>query len=465
MVGLAWGRLGRFENDFVLIQNHFEPEFVAQSQLGSERFGNGDLALAEGLGVVLEAHTEIQYILNYCGSQELNYLTNLNSCTNIGNMIPRVVQHNVIRSLQEWRKVVLVLGPRQSGKTTVLLSLRQFCEAEKKRVVYLNCDLDEDKAAIDSTAKTILDKILKGVDYLLVDEAQRMTNPGLTFKIIYDNFPGVMVVATGSSSFELKNKMSDAMTGRYVDFMLYPLALSEIENFEKPVKPELLLDQILLYGEYPEVYLLKEPDLKKMLLVKIGESYLYKDILEFSRIRNSEAIKNLTRALAYQVGSEVNENELASRIKIDRKTLLSYLDILEKAFVIIRLYPYSQNPRREIGRRYKVYFVDLGIRNMLVGDFNPIEVRADGGALWENFLVVERLKLKANTGSLARPYFWRSYSGAEVDYLEVGEGKVGAWEIKSGEKGNLSRGAGVFAKNYSVKVDVVNRQNWREFVG
>ena len=379
-------------------------------------------------------------------------------------MIPRIVQQNVIKSLNEWRKVVVVLGPRQSGKTTVLMNLRQILEAAGKRVVYLNCDLAEDRTAIDSTTKTILGKTLKGVDYLLVDEAQRMVNPGLTFKIIYDNFTEVKVVATGSSSFELKNRLSDAMTGRYIDFVLYPLSLVEIENFEKPLSADLLVNEILLYGEYPEVYLLKQPELKKILLAKIGESYLFKDILAFSRIRNSEAIQNLARALAYRVGSEINENELASRIKIDRKTLLSYLDILEKAFVVYRLYPYSQNPRREIGRRYKVYFVDLGIRNMLVGDFNPIGFRSDAGKIWENFLVIERIKRNVNMGSLVKPYFWRSYNGSEVDYLELGGGKMEGWEIKSGERGSLSRGAGVFMKIYKAGVSLVNKENFRKFV-
>jgi predicted AAA+ superfamily ATPase len=375
-------------------------------------------------------------------------------------MIPRVVQQNVIKSLRQWRKLVLVLGPRQSGKTTVVKNLQKLFESQKQQVLYLNCDLEEHIRAIDTTSITVLSKILKGVDYLLADEAQRLKNPGLTFKIIYDNFPKTRVVATGSSSFELKNQMSDAMTGRYVDFGLYPLSLAEIQQYEKPANIGLLVNDLLLYGEYPEVYLLKQFDLKKILLAKIGESYLFKDILAFSRIRNSQAVTSLSRALAYQIGSEINENELSGRIKIDRKTLVSYLDILEKAFVIYRLYPYSQNPRREIGRRYKVYFVDLGIRNMLIGDFNPMEVRGDGGKLWENFLVMERVKLNANRGGLAKPYFWRSYNGAEVDYLEVGGGKTMAWEIKDGNRQSLSRGAKVFAKTYEAGVKLINRTNF-----
>lgn len=377
-------------------------------------------------------------------------------------MIPRIVLQNVISSLKQWRKITLILGPRQSGKTTLLIKLKAELALEGKRVMYLNCDLAEDAAAIDTTSLTVLTKTVRGADYVLVDEAQRLTDPGLTFKIIYDNLPQIQLVATGSSSFQLKNRLSDALTGRYVDFKLYPLALAEIAATQAVGEADRLVDEILLYGAYPEVYLQSQPELKKVLLAKIGESYLFKDILAFARIRHAEAIQNLTQALAYQVGAEVNENELANRIKIDRKTLVSYLDILEQAFVIWRLYPYSRNPRREIGRRYKVYFVDGGIRNMLVGDFNPLAIRRDTGALWENFLVMERVKQNANQGRLVKPHFWRSYGGAEVDYVELGEGQIAAWEIKSGRGGTLSRGAGVFAKVYGVKVDLVNRENYQD---
>lgn len=394
-----------------------------------------------------------------CSKQSLTIPKN---CINIGNMIPRIVLQNVILSLKRWRKITLILGPRQSGKTTLLMKLKQELAAEGKRVVYLNCDLAEDAAAIDTTSLTVLSKTVMGADYVLVDEAQRLTDPGLTFKIIHDNLPQIQLVATGSSSFELKNRLSDALTGRYVDFKLYPLALAEIAGYQAVGDADRLVDEILLYGAYPEVYLQSQPELKKVLLAKIGESYLFKDILAFARIRHAEAIQNLTQALAYQVGAEVNENELANRIKIDRKTLVSYLDILEQAFVIWRLYPYSRNPRREIGRRYKVYFVDGGMRNMLVGDFNPLVLRSDAGAVWENFLVTERLKQNANAGRLIKAYFWRSYSGAEVDYVELGEGQMAAWEIKSGRGGTLSRGAGAFAHAYRVKVNLVNRENYQD---
>ena len=247
--------------------------------------------------------------------------------------------------------------------------------------------------------------ILTKIDVLIIDEAQRLDNPGLTLKVTYDNFPKVKVLATGSSSFDLKNKLSDPLTGRYLDFTLYPLSLTEVLNINKSSLPEALiknqadalLPQLMLYGLYPDIYLQTNPQEKELFLDKIVESYLFKDILTFQRVKNSQAIKDLTRALAYQIGSEVNENELANRLKIDRKTVVSYLDVLEKAYVIVSNHPYSKNPRREIGKNYKIYFVDLGIRNSLIGDFNALSLRSDAGFLWENFLFMERRKLFANT--------------------------------------------------------------------
>ena len=247
-----------------------------------------------------------------------------------------------------------------------------------------------------------------------------------------------------------------------MDFYLYPLSIREIISFTKPVKGELMANDLILYGAYPEVYLQNQPDLRRLMLSKITESYLFKDILAFSRIRNSQAIQDLARALAYQIGQEMNENELASRIKIDRKTLLSYLEILEQAFVIYRLYPYSQNPRREIGRKYKVYFVDLGIRNCLVGDFNPLNVRSDLGALWENFLASERKKNEHQLRIAPKTYFWRSYNGSEVDWVEVEEKVTSAWEFKYGPNAALSHGGRVFTKNYHVPVELVHPQNFMD---
>lgn len=372
------------------------------------------------------------------------------------------------------KKVILVLGARQVGKTTLVNNIRKELEEDRKKILYLNCDIQEDNSAINTTSIAVLESLLllPKIDVLLVDEAQRLDNPGLTLKIIYDNFPMVKVLATGSSSFDLKNKLSDPLTGRYLDFTLYPFSFTESLGANKPSLPKVilknqadaLLSQVMLYGLYPDIYLESSPQQKEILLDKIVESYLFKDILTFQRVKNSQAIKDLTRALAYQIGSEVNENELANRLKIDRKTVVSYLEILEKSYVIVNSHPYSKNPRREIGKNYKIYFVDLGIRNSLIGDFNNLSLRKDSGFLWENFLFMERRKLFANNQQKLSSYFWRSYSGAEVDYIEKVTNKdIEAFEFKY--SGNtLSKGANSFVSEYKTAVKLINKDNYLEFI-
>lgn len=397
-------------------------------------------------------------------------LTNPKISANIGIMIPRLSENLILSSLKSSGKIILVLGARQVGKTTLVRDIAKKLEGEGKKILYLNCDLAEDSAAVNTNSRAVLERLLSGIDVLLVDEAQRLDNPGLTLKIIHDNFPKVQVLATGSSSFDLKNKLSDPLTGRYLDFTLYPFSFAEVlpagSDNEVLAKnqADALLPQVILYGLYPEVYLSNTPEQKQAQLERIVDSYLFKDILTFQRVKNSQAIKDLTRALAYQIGSEVNENELSGRLKIDRKTVVSYLDILEKAYVIVSAHPYSKNPRREIGRNYKIYFTDIGIRNALIGDFNSLDLRDDAGFLWENFLFVERKKLFANKAMIVTSNFWRSYSGAEVDYIEKATNeKLKAFEFKYG-RGSLSRGAGSFTREYGTKVQLVNQGNYLGFI-
>ena len=385
-------------------------------------------------------------------------------------MIPRFLEETVIERLTSLHKVILILGARQVGKTTLLRAIEYRLARAGRRVRYLNCDLEEERRAIDTTARTLLDRLVIGADVVLVDEAQRLDNPGLTLKILYDLYPQLVVVATGSSSFDLHNRVTDALTGRYLDFTLFPCSLGEMlaasgmlsDLALRQSSADALLPDLLLYGQYPEIYLAGDPKTRQLLLAKVVESYLFKDILAFQRIRYSQVIVDLARALAYQIGNEVNETELASRLKIDRKTVVSYLDILEKAFVITRLHPFSNNPRREIGKQAKIYFLDLGIRNALINDFNDLAIRADRGRLWENFLVVERLKHFANRGETVRSRFWRAYGGAEVDYLEETADGVHAYEFKVGA-GSVRAGGGAFRRAYGADVQLVNQENYLDF--
>ncbi len=387
-------------------------------------------------------------------------------------MIPRFCQDIVYQRLTSLHKAIVVLGARQVGKTTLLGALHTRLAQEGKAVRYLNCDLEEERQAVNTTSRLLLDRLVAGQDAIFIDEVQRLDNPGLTLKILVDLYPDLMVLVTGSSSFDLRNRLSDALTGRYVDILLYPLSLGEVLQaagvlddpaLRKPAADALLSD-ILRYGLYPEIYLEANPATKQLLLSRLVESYLFKDILTFQRVRYSQTIVDLARALAYQIGNEVNENELANRLKIDRKTVLHYIDILEKSFVIVRLPPFSRNPRREIGKQSKLYFLDLGIRNALIGDFNDLSLRPDRGAVWENFIIIERTKAHLNRGRAIQSRFWRTYGGAEVDYIEEsGAGQIQAFEIKFGSSAR-TRGAESFRRAYALDVRLINPENYLDFL-
>lgn len=377
-----------------------------------------------------------------------------------------MIEKTVKTVLSKPRKVILILGARQVGKTTVLKHLQTDLERGGQRVVYVNGDIAEDLTRVNTYSLTLLEQLTKHADLLFVDEAQRLDDPGRTLKILHDHIPTVRVIATGSSSLDLKNKLSDPLTGRLRDFTLYPLSLGELMG--KPDHPErapYIADTMMTSGGYPEVSLANDPSQKQIQLTKIIDEYLFKDILAFQKVRQPQVLVDLVRALAYQVGAEINENELANRLKIDRKTVVNYIDLLVKTFVLVRVFPFSKNPRREIGKNYKVYFVDLGIRNALIGDFNTLNLRADVGALWENFLVIERLKRFANEGKMVHCHFWRTYGGAEVDYLEreATSTHIRAFEFKYVQS-RPSRGARSFSELYHLPVTIVNQSNYLQFI-
>ena len=391
-------------------------------------------------------------------------------------MIQRLLEKHVIADLLKESKTIIVLGARQVGKTTLIKDIQGKITNADTKVLYLNCDVEEERDSINTTSLAVLGQLLRNVDMLFIDEAQRLADPVLTAKIIHDNFPNIRVLATGSSSLDLQNKISDAMTGRIFEFKLFPLSFTEIlaagresgisENSQLQKQgADALLPSVLTYGLYPEVYTEGDPVRKQRALVSITKNYLFKDVLTYQGVKNSQAIQDLARALAYQIGSEVNENELSNRLGIDNKTVARYIEILEKAFVLIRITSYSKNLRREIGGKYKVYFLDLGIRNALIGDFNAPNLRSDLGAMWENFLILERIKSFANKNQeLVHYNFWRSYDGAEVDYVEKSyTDALRAYELKY--QGNtLSKGAYSFTNAYQTNVQLVNMDNYLDFL-
>jgi uncharacterized protein len=374
--------------------------------------------------------------------------------------------------LSRLHKAIFLLGAQQVGKTTLLKVLQQKLESQGAAVRYLNCDFEEERLAINTTSRLLLDRLTANMDAVFVDEIQRLDNPGLTLKILVDQYPDLKILVTGSSSFEMRSKMSETLTGRYLDFLLYPLSTMEVLGhagaaqdlaLQKP-SADVLLPDILLYGLYPEIFLEPNPAFKQVLLSKLVESYLFKDILSFQRVRFSQGIVDLARSLAYQIGSEVNENELANRLKMDRKTIVNYINILEQSYVVTRLQPFSRNPRREIGKQSKIYFLDLGIRNALIGDFNDLSLRPDRGAIWENFLIIERYKYYSNQGRGIQGRFWRTYTGAEVDYIEESQpGQLQAFKFKYGSS-DLGRGADSFSRTYNAPVHLVNTENYLDFV-
>lgn len=322
-------------------------------------------------------------------------------------------------------KAIIILGPRQSGKTTLLQSLSS---GFSKKTMFLNCDEPDIRKQLTEVTSTQLKKLLGNADIILIDEAQRVKNIGITLKLIVDQIKDVQIITTGSSAFELSNKIIEPLTGRKYEFLLLPFSTSEMLGHTNYLEEKRLLKQRLIYGMYPEVVLSKGRE--KELLRNLCGSYLYKDIFSFQEIRRPEIIEKILEALALQVASEVNFNELAQIVRVDYATIVRYINLLEKAFVIFRLPAFSRNIRNELKKSRKIYFYDNGIRNALISNFSPIELRTDAGNLWENFLVSERTKWIANKNLILSRYFWRTKQQQEIDYIEEYDGKLYAYEFK-----------------------------------
>ena len=388
-------------------------------------------------------------------------------------MITRLIENAVYTALSSSKQLVLLFGPRQAGKTTLLNQLQARLTANgATSILSLNCDMIEDRSLLNTTSITKLKQLLLQTQILMIDEAQRLTDPGLTLKIIHDQFPNVRVIATGSSSLQLRNKTSDALTGRYKEFTLYPLSFAEILSASelsnnliiKEEHAKQLLSGVLMYGGYPGCYNESQPFEKQQLLNTIQESYLFKDILAFQKVRSPDVLMQLTKALAYQVGSEVSFTELAKRLHIDTNTVQAYVTLLEQTYVIVRVHPYAKNLRKEIGRKSKIYFVDVGLRNALIGDFNDLSIRSDAGGIWENFFIMERIKQAANKQELFQGYFWRTYNGAEVDWIEKPlDSQLRAFECKL-TSNTVSRGAYAFTKEYNAPVSLVNTMTYFPYI-
>lgn len=369
-------------------------------------------------------------------------------------MIKRTIQKSIESDFYKG-KAIIVLGPRQVGKTTLIQEI-----LKDKKYLFLNADDAIIRQLLHDTDTFHLQQIIGDNTIVFIDEAQRLNQVGLTLKLITDQFKNVQLVVSGSSALEISNQTNEPLTGRKWEYLLYPISWKELETSIGFVESEKQLEHRLIYGMYPDV--INQPGKENEVLKQLANSYLYKDILALANIRKPELLERLLQALALQVGSEVSYNELAQLLQIDKNTIMVYMDLLEKAFIIFRLRSFSRNLRNEIKNNRKIYFWDNGIRNIIIANMNKLNLRQDKGALWENFLISERLKFLQYHKKIANSYFWRTNQQQEIDYVEEANGAITGYEFKWKDDRRLKIPQ-KFKDAYKAKGTVVSRENFRKF--
>lgn len=357
-------------------------------------------------------------------------------------------------------KALLVFGPRQVGKSTIVDSL---IATQDDPWVCFNGDDDDVREMLSKTSATKLKPIVGRNKIVFIEEAQRIPDIGLTLKILTDRFKDVQVIASGSSAFELANKTNEPLTGRKYEFMMFPLCFSEMVGHHGLIQEKSMLEHRMVFGYYPEIVM--KPDEEKTLLKLLADSYLYKDLLMLDNINKPVLLSKLLKALALQIGSEVSYHELAQMVSADKETVEKYIDLLEKAFVLFRLPALNRNVRSEIKKGKKIYFYDCGIRNAVISNFNDIRNRTDAGALWENFIIAERMKYLRYKGLDAGLYFWRTVQQQEIDLVEEHEaGQLKAYEFKWG-KTDRKKFPLTFMANYpDTETGIISPQNMDDFL-
>lgn len=371
-------------------------------------------------------------------------------------MIDRTISKNIKKDFFKG-KIIIVTGARQVGKTTLVSDLLK----DKDSVLELNGDNITDRQILEGKDFKQLESIVGDHRYIFIDEAQKIEGIGEILKLLVDNYKdNKQIIATGSSSLNLLSNTSEPLTGRKLVHYLYSLSLKEVSPKLNPLEVEKLLPNLLIYGSYPEVFTSGVDD-KKRLLNEITSSYLYKDILELENIKNPAVLAKLLSALALQLGSEVSLNELSNLVGLDVKTVERYIDLLEKNYVIFRLPPYYTNKRKSLSKLNKIYFYDLGIRNSLINNFNGLDNRNDIGGLWENFLILERLKFREYNNIQASQFFWRTYDGAEIDLVEDRGGLLWGYEFKWGNKHTSLKS---WQEQKNTKYKLINKENFISFV-
>jgi len=366
----------------------------------------------------------------------------------------------LLNSLKKWYfkgKVLVITGARQVGKTTMLSSLH----TDQSSVLWLNADLTNVRNQLTDPTLTDLADLIGTKKFVVIDEIQRIENPGLLLKLMVDNFKQTQFIATGSSALEISEKIFEPLTGRHLLFHLYPFSLAEIYADKSNFELEQELPFHLIYGSYPTIS--QNRDDAEILLKNLTSQYLYKDVLVWKDIRKPELLEKLLQLLAHQICSEVSIHELALNLRVKSETVENYIDLLEKSFVVYRLKSYSTNARKEVTKMQKILFWDNGIRNAIIDDFRPLSNRNDVGNLWENFIIGERMKMINWTERSIKSFFWRDLQQSEVDYIEIEKNKLAGYEIKWNtlKKHKISR---AFTNSYpDAKTQVITPSNLKPF--
>lgn len=372
----------------------------------------------------------------------------------IQRQLVKIVESRLFR-----KKAIIIVGPRQVGKTTLL---KMLADKSDRRVLNWNCDEPDVRQKLTEPTSTQLGAETANADIVFIDEAQRVHNIGITLKLLTDNFPDKQIVVTGSSALELSNSINEPLTGRKYEYVMFPISMEElIDNHGAQVERR-LLERRMIYGSYPEV--ITNEGEEKEILTNIVGSYLYKDIFSFQDVRKPEIIEQLLQALALQIGSEVSFNELGKLVGLNSLTVQRYIDLMEKSYIIFHLRSYSRNVRSELKKSRKIYFYDNGVRNAILGDFKPLNLRQDSGALWENYIISERLKHNAYKNFYGKSYFWRTVQQQEIDYIEDVDGTLHAYEFKwnATRQPRLNE---TFARNYpNHTFSVVTPNNYQDFL-
>ncbi|MFN7278605.1 MAG: ATP-binding protein [bacterium] len=373
-------------------------------------------------------------------------------------MIPRFKESQLMEDMFQGKAIVLT-GPRQVGKTTLLDMIKSRSHV---KTLWLNCDEPDIRMQLENANSTQLKELAGEYSLIFIDEAQRVKNIGITLKLMVDNLKNVQIVATGSSALELANKISEPLTGRKWEYRLFPMSALEMVRHHGRLEESRLLEQRLIYGSYPDI--INHPTKAKRSLLELSNNYLYKDLLALENIRKPVLLEKILTALALQLGNEVSFVELSRLVGADHKTVEHYIQMLEKSFVIFQLPAFSRNLRNEIKKGRKIYFYDNGIRNAIIKNFNPVGMRQDIGALWENHLIGERIKLNAYTQRFVNSYFWRTHAQQEIDYIEESSGQLLAVEFKWNEQGR-KKWPDAFEKAYpNTTYTLINRTNYMDFI-